>query len=186
MRLLIFGPQGAGKGTQAKMLSRHYRIPHVSTGDMFRANIKASTASGLKITAIVASGQLVPDTLTQYMVADRLRQPDASAGFVLDGFPRTTDQATWLQATMGNRAIDAVILLDAPTAILRARALARGRNDDTEEALDRRLHSYYNQTKPLLDFYGQLLLTVDGNRSVLDVQRDITTKLSGLGQDIQT
>src|ERR1700712_4375992 len=130
MRLLMFGPQGVGKGTQAGLLAAQFGIPHISTGDIFRANIAGKTELGQQVSILVDAGELVPDSLTQLMLADRLREPDTENGLILDGFPRTSDQAEWLDAMLtGDRALDAVVVLDAPHEVLLERSLARGRSD---------------------------------------------------------
>lgn len=164
MRLLIIGPQGAGKGTQAALLCQKLDIPHVSTGDLFRANIGEGTELGRRAQQYMNAGELVPDSVTQDMVADRLAQPDAQAGFLLDGFPRNTAQANWLAGLLAERGtpIEAVVLLTAPDEVLMERMLARGRADDTPEAIRTRLDIYYSETQPLVDFYGCRVARVDG------------------------
>ncbi len=168
MRLLIIGPQGAGKGTQAALLCQELAIPHISTGDLFRANIADSTPLGRKAQRYLDSGQLVPDEVTQQMVADRLVRPDAADGFLLDGFPRNTGQARWLRDLLGasGRAVDAVVLLTAPDHVLTERMSARGRADDTPEAIRTRLAIYYAETEPLVDFYGAKVIRIDGDGTV--------------------
>lgn len=164
MRLLIIGPQGAGKGTQADLLREKLGIPHVSTGDLFRANIREGTELGRRAQEYMRAGELVPDSVTQDMVADRLSQPDAQDGFLLDGFPRNTAQANWLADLLADRGtpIEAVVLLTAPDEVLMERMLARGRADDTPEAIRTRLDIYYSETQPLVDFYGERVARVDG------------------------
>ncbi len=135
MRLLIFGPQGAGKGTQAALLAPHWGIPHVSTGDIFRANIAGKTSMGRQVAAALAAGELVSDSVTQNMLAARLLEADARRGFVLDGFPRTPEQAQWLDAQVEGDGLDAVILLTVPDEELLQRTLQRGREDDTPETM---------------------------------------------------
>lgn len=171
MRLLIIGPQGAGKGTQATMLCKELGIPHVSTGDLFRANIGAGTELGVKAQQYLDSGQLVPDEVTQQMVADRLAQPDADGGFLLDGFPRNIGQAQWLADLLAERGtpVDTVVLLTAPDEVLTERMLARGRADDTPEAIRTRLDIYHSETLPLIDWYGDRVARVDGVGSVDEV-----------------
>lgn len=176
MRLLIFGPHGAGKGTQAALLAPHWGIPHISTGDIFRANIADKTHMGTQVAAILAAGELVPDSVTQAMLAARLLQPDAQQGFILDGFPRTPQQAEWLDAYVQSEGLDAVILLTVPDDEL----LRRGLADDTAVIISRRLAIYHETTEPLLRFYGPLVVTVDGNRPVPLVHQDIIAAITNI------
>ena len=171
MRMLIIGPQGAGKGTQAALLTAELGIPHVSTGDLFRANIAAGTELGVLVKGIMDSGALVPDEITQQMLADRLTEPDAKPGFLLDGFPRNVPQADWLTMTLAHRGtpIDRVIVMIAPDVELVERMLARGRADDTVEAIRKRLDIYHADTRPLVDYYGDLVVEIDGLGSIEDV-----------------
>ena len=175
MRLLIIGPQGAGKGTQATLLSTGYGIPHVSTGDLFREHIQAGSAMGRTVRSYTDAGSLVPDEVTQDMVADRLAQPDAQGGFLLDGFPRNLRQAAWLDDLLLGRgeSIDVAVLLTAPDEVLMDRMLARGRPDDTPEAINRRLDIYHRETEPLIDHYGQRVVSVDGRGDITDVHQRI-------------
>ncbi len=168
--MLIIGPQGAGKGTQANLLCAELSIPHISTGDLFRANIGGKTELGRLASAYMEAGDLVPDELTQRMVADRLQAPDAN-GFLLDGFPRNIGQAQWLAELLQGRGtpINAVVLLTAPDEVLTERMLARARADDTEDAIRRRLDIYHAETLPLIDWYGERVVRVDGVGSVDDV-----------------
>jgi adenylate kinase len=184
MRLLIIGPQGAGKGTQAGLLTTELGIPHVSTGDLFRANIAGQTELGLKVKAILDSGALVPDDLTQDMLVDRIDQADAADGFLLDGFPRTTGQAKWLTGLLAGREtpIERVILLTAPDEVLMERMLARGRADDTVEAIQIRLDLYHAETKPLIAFYDELVVEIDGVGEVEEVHGRIRSAL-GIDRD---
>ena len=164
MRLLIVGPQGAGKGTQAALLADSLGIPHVSTGDLFRANLAGGTELGMLAKKYMDAGELVPDEVTQEMVADRVAQPDAEPGFLLDGFPRNVSQADWLTDMLAKleKPVDAVVLLTAPDEVLLDRMLARGRADDTVEAIGRRLDIYHRETKPLIDYYDGRVVQVDG------------------------
>jgi len=182
MRLLIIGPQGAGKGTQATLLCKQLGIPHVSTGDLFRANIGAGTPLGLRAQEYLDTGALVPDDVTQDMVADRLAQPDAEAGFLLDGFPRNIGQAEWLSDLLLRRGtpVDAVVVLTAPDEVLTERMLARGRADDTPEAIRTRLDIYHSETLPLIDWYGDRVVRVDGVGSVEEVHQRV---LDAVGVD---
>ena len=176
----MFGPQGAGKGTQAALLAAHLGVPHVSTGDIFRANIAAKTSMGVQVAAALAAGELVPDSVTQVMLAARLLEPDAQQGFVLDGFPRTSDQAQWLDAQVEGDGLDAVVLLTVPDGELLRRTLQRGRGDDIAEVITRRLAIYHQATEPLLRFYRPLVLRVDGNRPVPLVHQEILAAVSNL------
>lgn len=175
MRLLIVGPQGAGKGTQAALLAESLGIPHVSTGDLFRANLAGGTGLGMRVKKYLDAGELVPDEVTQDMVADRVSQPDAEPGFLLDGFPRNIPQADWLTAMLSCRAapIDRVVLLTAPDQVLLDRMLARGRADDSVEAITRRLDIYHRETKPLVDYYQGRVVHVDGVGEVADVHERV-------------
>ncbi len=171
MRLLIVGPQGAGKGTQAALLAESLGIPHVSTGDLFRSNLAGGTELGRLAKKYMDAGELVPDEVTQEMVADRVAQPDAEPGFLLDGFPRNIQQADWLSELLtGTKSlIQVVVLLTAPDEVLLKRMLARGRADDTVEAINRRLAIYHRETTPLIDYYGPRVVHVDGVGEVGDV-----------------
>jgi adenylate kinase len=173
MRVLIVGPQGAGKGTQATLLAQNLRIPHISTGDIFRANVTAGTELGVLAKKYMDAGDLVPDEVTSAMVAARLAEADAEPGFLLDGFPRTVPQAQWLGDLLGGRGqeLDAVLLLEAPDETLMERMLARGRADDTADAIGRRLALYHSETKPLLEYYAAKLVAIDGVGAVDDVQQ---------------
>jgi adenylate kinase len=188
-RLLIIGPPGAGKGTQAKRISLAYGIPTISTGDIFRSNIANETELGLQVKAIVSAGDYVPDELTNALVHDRLHQADAVDGFLLDGYPRTTDQVRYLDSLLAERGaqMDAVIRLvadrDAIVERLRKRAIAEGRSDDSEEAIRHRQDVYLRQTEPLIAVYRDrgLLIEVDGLGSVDDVASRIGAALAERG-----
>ena len=164
MRLLIVGPQGAGKGTQAGLLAESLGIPHISTGDLFRANLAGGTKLGTLARKYMDAGELVPDEVTQEMVADRVAQPDAAPGFLLDGFPRNIGQAQWLTDMLAGvtAPIEVVVLLTAPDQVLLDRMLARGRTDDTVEAIGRRLTIYHRETMPMIDYYDGKVVRVDG------------------------
>jgi len=172
MRILIVGPQGAGKGTQASRLAENLGIPHISTGDIFRANVGAGTELGVLAKKYMDAGELVPDEVTVAMVAARFDEPDAAKGFLLDGFPRTVGQANKLGEILVERDedIDKVLLLEVPDDVLLGRMLARGRADDTAEAISRRLELYHQETKPLLDYYADRLVAIDGVGGIDEVQ----------------
>jgi adenylate kinase len=188
-RLLIVGPPGAGKGTQAKRISERLGIPTISTGDIFRSNIANETELGLQVRAIVDAGDYVPDELTNELVRNRLAEPDAAAGFLLDGYPRTTDQVGYLDALLAESgaAVDAVIRLvadrDAIVERLRKRAIAEGRVDDSEEAIRHRQDVYLRETEPLIAVYRDrgLLAEVDGLGSVDEVSTRIFSSLAERG-----
>jgi adenylate kinase len=188
-RLLLIGPPGAGKGTQAAILAETFAIPAISTGDIFRANVKNETELGLQVKAILAAGEYVPDSLTNAIVADRLNEPDARTGFLLDGYPRTTEQVSELDRILaaGETALDAVVLITADTDEVVARLLKRaeieGRADDTEDVIRHRLAVYAEQTAPLIDLYAARdpVVTVDGLGAVADVTERIVASLSERG-----
>lgn len=171
MRLLLVGPPGAGKGTQAAVLSEELGIPHISTGDLFRAHIDGKTLLGRQVKEYLDSGSLVPDEITNEMVAERLAEPDAVGGFLLDGFPRNTAQAEVLTGILHEQdtQLDAVIELDVPEDERVARLLARGRDDDTEDVIRHRKQVYRSETAPLLDFYADRLVTVHAVGSVEEI-----------------
>ena len=181
MRLLIMGPPGAGKGTQAKAISERYGIPAISTGDMFRAMKTSETPLAQQVRQIMADGGYIGDDITNEMVSERLAEPDASDGFLLDGYPRTLIQVDaldqWLAA--GGSRLDAVISLTADTdevvARLAKRAETEGREDDSEEAIRTRQQVYADQTSPLLEVYNErgLLVEVNGVGAVDDVKSRI-------------
>jgi adenylate kinase len=184
-RLLIIGPPGAGKGTQAGRIAERFRVPAISTGDIFRANIKGMTQLGQRVQSIIEAGELVPDALTNEIVADRLTQPDAAAGFLLDGYPRTVDQVRALDdfLAMQDTALDAVVLLEADTdavvARLLHRAVVEGRADDTEAVIRHRQEVYAAQTAPLIALFGDrgTLVSVDGLGTIEEVASRITVAL---------
>jgi adenylate kinase len=179
MRMMIIGPQGAGKGTQAARITAELGIPHVSTGDLFRANIADGTELGTLAKSYMDDGKLVPDEVTQQMVADRLSRPDAQNGFLLDGFPRNTRQADWLSAELAHHhtPIHKVILLTAPDDVLIERMLDRGRADDTVEAIRQRLDIFHAETLPLVEYYGEKVLKIDGYGTVDEVHDRIVRAL---------
>jgi adenylate kinase len=164
MRLLFIGPPGAGKGTQASRVAERLGIPHISTGDMFRHHVSTGTDLGLRVDAIMKAGDYVPDEVTVAMLAERMAEPDAEPGFILDGFPRTEAQVEALDDLIGEDALDAVVVFDVDENVLAERLLARGRADDTEETIRTRFKVYQDQTAPLLEVYGDrgVLVGVDG------------------------
>jgi adenylate kinase len=182
---LVLGPQGAGKGTQAKRISLEYGIPHVSTGDMFRAEQAAGTEFGKRVGEIMESGELVPDELTVAMIQDRLSRPDASEGFVLDGFPRNLAQAEALDEMLGSigRGLDAILFFDLPDEVGLERALKRAklenRADDTPEVIAKRLEIYHRETEPIVEHYRTTgkLVPLHAGRSVEEVWREIADAL---------
>ena len=167
MRLLFLGPPGAGKGTQATEVAAALGIAHISTGDMFRHHISEGTPLGRKVERIMERGDLVPDSVTVEMLLERLDLPDASDGFILDGFPRTLPQARSLDGAIGQHALDAAVVLEAPSHMLVERMLDRGRADDTEESVRNRLKVYEEETEPLVGLY---------------LERGIVRRVSGTGE----
>jgi adenylate kinase len=163
-RLIVFGRQGAGKGTQCERLADHYGIPHISTGDMLRAAAEEGTELGLKAKVLMDAGDLVPDDVMEGIVVERLAKPDAQPGWLLDGYPRTLGQVEAMGRNLGEPFVDLAVNLDVPVEIVTERMLSRGREDDTEDAIRRRLELYQEQTAPLLaHFDGQgRLVEVDG------------------------
>ncbi|SFQ62844.1 adenylate kinase [Amycolatopsis arida] len=170
-RVVLVGPPGAGKGTQAVALSERLGVPHISTGELFRAHVGERTPLGREAKRYLDSGELVPDTVTNEMVRERLVEPDAKVGFLLDGFPRNTKQAEVLGQMLAesDTSLDAVVELKVPEDVLVERLMARGRSDDTEEVIRRRQQVYRSETAPLLEYYDDLLVTVDGVGSVDEV-----------------
>jgi len=188
-RLLLIGPPGAGKGTQATRLAETFGVPAVSTGDIFRFNVKNETALGLQVKAFIDAGAYVPDSLTNAIVKDRLEESDAAAGFLLDGYPRTTDQVEELDRLLeaeGTK-LDAVVLITADTDEVVSRLLKRaeeqGRADDTADVIRHRLDVYAEQTAPLIDVYGarDLVITIDGLGAVNVVTDRILAALADRG-----
>lgn len=184
MRLLIMGPPGAGKGTQAVVIAEKLGIPHISTGDLFRANLSQGTPLGLEAKKFMDAGEYVPDSVTNDMVRDRLSHEDAQHGFLLDGYPRTLAQVDELDAMLGSHQLDRVIVLTADTDEVVARLLNRaqeqGRADDTEDVIRRRLEVYEEQTAPLIDVYSsrEILVHVDGLGTVDEVSARILQALN--------
>jgi adenylate kinase len=185
-RLLIMGPPGSGKGTQAARLASTLGVPAISTGDVFREQVRINSALGLEVAAILAAGNYVPDETTNAVVAARLSERDASVGFVLDGYPRTAPQVEELDRMLARArsTLHGVIYLDANAAELVDRLLKRGadaaRSDDNAEAIRHRLDVYAQQTAPLLEIYRArgLLVSIDGRGGVDAVNREIVAALS--------
>lgn len=175
MRLLIMGPPGAGKGTQAAVICELLGIPHISTGDLFRMNLAQGTALGQEAKKYMDAGEYVPDSVTNGMVRERLRDADTADGFLLDGYPRTVAQVAELDGMLGAGKLDRVIELTADTDEVVTRLLGRakdqGRADDTEEVIRRRLEVYSEQTAPLTELYASrgILVQVDGMGEVTEV-----------------
>jgi len=185
LNVLLLGPQGSGKGTQAKLISADYGIPHVAPGDMFRAARDAQTELGRRVAPILAAGELVPDELTIALIRERVAQPDASSGFVLDGFPRNLVQAEALDDLLVEleRPLSVVLELQLPDDLCIGRLLKRaqeeGRVDDTPEVIARRLQIYHEETEPLAERYlatGKLV-GIHGDRAVEEVHAEIQEAL---------
>ncbi len=181
-RLVILGKQGAGKGTQCELLVSRYGLTHISTGDMLRAAVAAGTPLGQEAEAVMASGELVSDDLILRIVEQRLAQPDAQAGFLLDGFPRTQPQADGLYGLLDADGLTAAIDLDVPDAVVTQRMAGRGREDDTPDAIARRLALYEKETAPLRQSFASntRLLTIDGLGTPEQVHQRICSHLDAL------
>lgn len=208
MRLVLVGPPGAGKGTQAQFLATHYGIPHISTGDIFRANLKANTPLGQEAKTFMDRGELVPDSVTNAMVKDRLQLDDVAAGFLLDGFPRNVAQAEVLRAILAEKRtpLDAVLELSIPNDVIIGRLSSRltckscgapspsdatscsacgatelyQRADDSPEVITKRLEVYEEQTAPIVHFYRTegLLITIDAEGDVAEITERATSALA--------
>jgi len=185
MRVVLMGPPGAGKGTQAVVLSERLGVPHVSTGDIFRANVAGGTPLGVEAKRYMDAGDYVPDSVTNAMVRDRLAQPDAAVGFLLDGYPRTVAQVDELAAMLAEHgaALDHVVELtvdrDELVARLVKRAAEQGRSDDSEDVIRRRQEVFAEQTAPLTALYEAqgLLVRVDGMGPVDEVTARVLAAL---------
>jgi adenylate kinase len=180
-RILLLGPPGAGKGTQATLLANALHVPHISTGDMLRSAVAEATDLGKRVESIMAAGELVSDDLVVAIVDDRLSREDARCGYLLDGFPRTIGQAEALNDSVID-AIGTVILLDVVTDEVVQRLLKRaaeeGRSDDNEETIRRRLEVYEADTAPLVEFYGSAVLTINGMGTVDEILSRIMISLA--------
>ncbi len=189
MIVVLFGPPGSGKGTQAARVAQRLGVPHVATGDILRAEVSRGSALGREAEPIMRAGLLLPDDLMVRVVASRLAEPDAAMGALLDGFPRTVAQASALASTLNaeQRAVDVIVALEVPDTVLRERMLRRaaeeGRADDTPQAFEQRLHVYRTETLPVLGWYreaGTRIQTVDGVGAIDDVTERIVTPLAGV------
>jgi adenylate kinase len=208
MRLVLVGPPGAGKGTQAQFLAAHYSIPHISTGDIFRANLKENTALGQEAKGYMDAGQLVPDSVTNAMVKDRLTWEDVANGFLLDGYPRNVAQAEVLRAVLAEKRtpLDAVLELSIPNELIIGRLSSRRtcracgapsgpeasacsacggsdlyqREDDKAEVIAKRLEVYEEQTEPIIHFYRTegLLITIDADGEIHEITERATSALA--------
>lgn len=172
-RLIFVGPPGAGKGTQSKFLADSHQIPHISTGDILRESVAAKTSLGIKAQGYMDRGELVPDQLVIDLIRERLGKSDAQSGWILDGFPRNVAQAEFLDVLLDelSQGCDRVINFDVPDEVLVTRMLSRGRKDDNEDTIRRRLEVYREQTAPLINYYKsrEKLVTIDGDQSMEEV-----------------
>ena len=182
MRLIFLGPPGAGKGTQAQIISENYQIPHVSTGDILRAAVAQKTPLGKQAKDYMNRGELVPDDLILNLIQDRLSYEDTVKGWILDGFPRNVSQAAFLEELLAklDQNADCVLNLEVPDEVLVSRLLERKRKDDNEETIRRRLEVYHQDTVPVIDFYQQrdALKTIDGNRTMEEVTEQLSEVIS--------
>ncbi|WP_422757453.1 adenylate kinase [Paenarthrobacter sp. C1] len=186
-RLIIMGPPGSGKGTQAEHLARHFGIPAISTGDLFRAHVRDKTELGLEASAFMDKGEFVPDHVTTDMLKQRMEEPDAADGFLLDGYPRTVIQIGALDEMLAARGqpLEVVLALTAPDGELLSRMLRRaqeqGRSDDTEDVIQRRLELYREETQPVLTAYLKrgILLTVEGTGERESITRAAIAAVEG-------
>lgn len=183
MNIILFGPPGAGKGTQADKLITHYQLPHLSTGNIFRENIKNETPLGKKVKSILDSGQLVPDETVIELVLDELQKSRYSKGVILDGFPRTVSQAVALDNFFNkfDKKVDAFVILTVPEVELINRILSRGegRSDDTPEKIKTRLNVYHEETAPVLNHYQKqdIVIEINGVGSVDEIFERIVNSL---------
>jgi adenylate kinase len=180
VRLVLVGPPGAGKGTQAVRLAERLDVPHISTGDLFRANLSEMTPLGVEAKRYMDAGDLVPDDVTSRMVRARIEEPDAGKGFILDGYPRTLAQADALDAMLDELGVtlDAVVEFAVPDEVVVQRLLGRGRSDDTEDVIRNRQKVYRDETTPLLDHYHTKLVSVDAVGTMDEVAQRLVDALS--------
>jgi adenylate kinase len=181
VRLVLVGPPGAGKGTQAVRLAERFDVPHISTGDLFRANLQEETELGIEAKRYMDAGELVPDDVTVAMVRERLTHDDAVKGFILDGFPRTLSQSASLEELLDERGevLDAVVELRVPEDELVQRMLGRGREDDNEDVIRRRQQVYRDETAPLIEHYRDLLVPVDALGTIEEITDRVADALRG-------
>lgn len=185
MRVVFMGPPGAGKGTQAQLVSTALGVPHISTGDLFRANVGGGTALGIEAKRYMDAGEYVPDSVTNEMVRDRIANADCAAGFLLDGYPRTVEQVAELDAMLAesgqqiDRVVELTVVTDEVVGRLLLRAQTSGRSDDTEDVIRRRLEVYAEQTAPLTAVYRDrgLLVQVDGMGEISEVSARVLVVL---------
>jgi adenylate kinase len=182
MRLVLVGPPGAGKGTQAEVLSRKLGVPHISTGDLFRSHISNQTELGLEVQSILDEGALVPDSITNEMVRKRLAEADAEHGFLLDGFPRNVAQADKLGEflAVGGHELDAVLEFRVDEDVVVERLLARGRTDDKEDVIRHRQQVYRNETAPLLNYYAEKVISIDAVGEIDEISERALAALHSL------
>jgi len=180
MKLVFLGPPGAGKGTQARLVAEKINVPHISTGDIFRENMKNKTKLGIEAKKIVDQGELVPDEITNAMIQERLNKDDCANGYILDGYPRTVPQAYFLERIQEiNKAVYFSLEDDVAVQRLLDRGKNSGRADDNQEVIENRLEVYKEQTQPLIDFYKKknLLLEIDASPSIEKIFDDVKIKL---------
>ncbi len=182
MQIVVMGPPGAGKGTQARKIMERYGIPHISTGDILRSEVARDTELGRQVKGIMVKGELVDDRIVLNLIDARLAEPDCDKGFILDGFPRTIPQADGLERILERQDKKGLLVIDiaVPDKVLMTRLLARQRVDDTEETIANRIRVYHDQTSPLIAYYEErdLLVRVDGNQPIEAVFGEIDAVLA--------